>query len=228
MSSLRQLYQAVEPVPPLLPVGENASQQAIVRRSVVELGDMAEFVQDDVIDAVLGCLSQARVEREAASARAAAPVSTHAAEPELTRVLNAEVCGAFKAGRHTFIENPLSTLAEPPIEDLLCPFGSLDRKEQLATGHFHTFDLSGLYPQAMLPSQIPPRLPTHVLTWRERRRERGKLALLAENPGSAFLDTLPYFKLRRVQWGDDTHGAIGENLNAEGGPLTAQDQERDP
>ena len=65
-----------------LPIGEDFSEEAVEGRAVGVHFEVAEFVEDDVVDAVDGCPDEVWIDDDSSVPAATAPASCHGAEGE--------------------------------------------------------------------------------------------------------------------------------------------------
>jgi hypothetical protein len=136
---------------------------------MVELGEVAQFMDQHVVDAVLGCLDKQLIQGQATAAGAAAPMGAHPAQCECPIVLDAVGGHPLQAVGHAFPQDDPCPV--PAVQHSLGPVGSLDRDQQLSTRDPDALLHADQDPQAMLTAQVTVRLPAGLccLNWRHGR-----------------------------------------------------------
>lgn len=149
----------------LFPIGHAASEESIESRRVVVVHEVAEFVHDDVFDAMDRSVDQLDIENDPTSGRAASPPSSHASDCD-GRFLHSVPVSDFHAAHEVAAENVVGSGAIPGVKCCLDGFGVAllaDDDMEEPTPEFGGLSFSCQNLEAVLPSQINESLAADEL-----------------------------------------------------------------
>ena len=183
------LGQEPEALPAVLPVGDERTDHGPELAAVTRMRQVAELVNDDVVDALDGGADQVEPQRHAARGRHAAPARAHALDAE-RRARPVAVGKRRPAHVESLGEDGARPAHVPGVHELGHALGRrvrADRDPELAPVEAHSLGVARLDPAALdrqpvLAPQVEVQLAVDVAARRRAHGPLGDVALPAEDP----------------------------------------------
>ena len=176
------------------PVGHTAGKQLVKASGVVEVQPVAEFVHNDVFDAVNRRLYEVDVERDPAETTAAPPSGPHGSDYD-RRLRNTMPTGDLKAGLKIAGKHVVRSLAVPcrncGTHTLGVP-ARWNKDVQETAAELCGLEGYFLNLETVLPPQVNEGLSADVPAGRLQRMKRLHLVELPRNPRGLFADRRKY------------------------------------
>lgn len=158
---------------------------------MIGLDQVADLVDDDVIDQVLGCVDQLEIEGDFPVGGATAPLGLHPPDDQL-ELAQIEALETGQPCFQALLEDTSGVAAVPVLEQLtvvVTVLGPEGVNHNPATIHFDDFIfLSGDHLEAVLPAKVAMGFAADVLTGRKLEVIALEGALLFDDPGGPFAD----------------------------------------